>query len=158
MSFRADLGDHCLKAMRVVGIDLGERRVGVAISDATRTLARPVKVLTRPASDDQALGLVAAEIQRLGTEEEEGIESIVLGLPTRLDGTPNDMTPRVRAFGDALRAATGLPVVLQDERLSSREAESRLALREKSWRARKRKLDAAAAAVILQDYLDALHG
>jgi putative Holliday junction resolvase len=101
--------------------------------------------------------VVATEIRRLGAEE-DGVESIVLGLPSRLDGTANDMTPRVRAFADALRAATGLPLALQDERLSSREAESRLALREKSWRARKRKLDAAAAAVILQDYLDALHG
>ena len=139
--------------MRVVGIDLGERRVGVAVSDATRTLARPVGVLTRPASDEQALGLVAAEIERLRTEE-DGVESIVLGLPTRVDGTPNDLTPRVRAFGDALRAATGLPVVLQDERLSSREAESRLAVNERDWRRRKAMLDAAAAAVFLQDYLD----
>ena len=83
------------------------------------------------------------------------MESIVVGLPTRLDGTPNEMTPRVQAFAQQLQSASGLPVVFQDERLSSREAESRLALREKDWRARKRKLDAAAAAVILQDYLDA---
>ena len=65
------------------------------------------------------------------------------------------MTPRVEAFADALRARTGHPVVLQDERLTSVEAESRLALRERNWRKRKDKLDAAAAAVILQDYLDA---
>ena len=64
------------------------------------------------------------------------------------------MTPLVERFVGELRTATGLPVALQDERLSSHEAESRLATREKDWRVRKKQLDAAAAAVILQDYLD----
>lgn len=139
--------------MRIVGLDIGERRIGVAISDSSRTLARPVGVLTRSASDADALRLVANEIARLAAEE-DGVQSIVVGLPKRLDGTANDMTPRVQALAEQLRTASGLPVVLQDERLSSREAESRLAVREKDWRARKKKLDAAAAAIILQDYLD----
>ena len=139
--------------MRIVGLDIGERRIGMAVSDVTRTLARPLRVLVRPASDVEALQLVADEIRRLTTEE-EGVERIVLGLPKRLDGTPNEMTPRVQAFAQQLHAASGLPVALQDERLSSREAESRLAVRQKDWRARKEKLDAAAAAIILQDYLD----
>jgi putative Holliday junction resolvase len=137
----------------VIGIDLGERRIGVAISDATGTLARPVGVLVRPRADADALRLLADEIRRLKAEE-DGVKSIVLGLPRRLDGTPHDMTRRVQAFAEQLGAASGLPVALQDERLSSREAESRLAVREKDWRARKKKLDAAAAAIILQDYLD----
>jgi putative Holliday junction resolvase len=64
------------------------------------------------------------------------------------------MTPRVRKFAQELARLTALPVTLQDERLTSREAESRLALREKDWRARKARLDAAAAAIILQDFLD----
>ncbi len=64
------------------------------------------------------------------------------------------MTPRIEAFAARLRDQAGLAVILQDERLSSVEAESRLARREKNWRARKDRLDAAAAAVILQDYLD----
>ena len=66
------------------------------------------------------------------------------------------MTPRVQKFAAELGRLTALPVTLQDERLTSREAESRLAVREKDWRARKAKLDAAAAAIILQDYLDTL--
>jgi putative Holliday junction resolvase len=140
--------------MRIVGLDVGERRIGIAVSDATRTLARPVAVLPRGGSDDAAVRMVAAEVARLAAEE-DGVEALVVGLPRRLDGTPTEMTPRVLAFADALGSASGLPVILQDERLSSREAESRLALREKDWRARKAKLDAAAAAVILQDYLDA---
>src|SRR5437773_6416238 len=140
--------------MRIVGLDIGQRRIGVAVSDATRTLARPLMVLTRPASDEHAVARVANEIARLATEE-DGIEAIVVGLPRRLDGSPNELTQPVQAFADALRERTALPVALQDERLSSREAESRLAIREKDWRVRKQRLDAAAAAVILQDYLDA---
>jgi putative Holliday junction resolvase len=142
-----------LYLLRIVGLDIGERRIGVAISDATGTLARPLGVLTRASSDAGALRLVADEVERLAAEE-DGVASIVIGLPRRLDGSANEMTARVQAFAEQLRAASGLPVVLQDERLSSREAERLLALREKDWRARKRKLDAAAAAVILQDYLD----
>ena len=136
-----------------MGLDIGRRRIGVAISDATGTLARPVGVLSRGGADADALRLVADEIARLGAEE-DGVAAIVLGLPRRLDGSANEMTPLVHTFADQLRTASGLPVVLQDERLSSREAESRLAIREKDWRARKKKLDAAAAAIILQDYLD----
>lgn len=143
--------------MRVVGLDVGERRIGVAISDATRTLARPLVVLTRSRGGNDAVGLavdlVAAEIARLAAEE-DGVQAVVVGLPRRLDGSPNEMTALVLAFADALRVRVGLPVVLQDERLSSREAESRLAVRERDWRVRKQRLDAAAAAVILQDYLD----
>ena len=80
---------------------------------------------------------------------------VVIGLPRRLDGSPTDQTAHVQQLVDALRARISLPIVLQDERLSSHEAEGRLAVNERDWRARKAKLDAAAAAVILQDYLDA---
>jgi putative Holliday junction resolvase len=139
--------------MRIVGLDVGKRRIGVAISDATCTLARPVGVLRVAALDAAAVGAAAADIARFAAEE-DGVASIVVGLPRRLDGTANDMTPRVEAFAAQLRARTSLPVTLQDERLTSVEAESRLALREKNWRVRKERLDAAAAAVILQDYLD----
>jgi putative Holliday junction resolvase len=139
---------------RIVGLDVGERRIGVAISDPTRTLARPLTVLRTTGLDGDALGIASAEIERLSGDE-EGLSSVVVGLPRRLDGLPNEMTPRVKEFATRLHRRTGLPVVLQDERLSSHEAESRLAAREKSWRARKQLLDAAAAAVILQDYLDA---
>ena len=139
--------------MRIVGFDVGERRIGVAISDATATLARPVSVIRPRAIDDDAVALAAAEIARLAAED-DAIGAIVVGLPRRLDGSPTDLTPRVQAFAARLEARAGLPVTLQDERLTSREAESRLAIREKDWRVRKAKLDAAAAAIILQDYLD----
>ena len=88
-------------------------------------------------------------------EETEPVGAIVVGLPRRLDGRDNDATQPARDLASALQVLTGIEVHLQDERLSSREAEARLAEREPDWRRRKALLDAAAAAVILQDFLDA---
>jgi len=139
--------------VRIVGLDVGEKRIGVAVSDVSGTLARPLVVLRSAGLEADAVQVTAAEIARLAGEE-DGVGSIVIGLPRRLDGTPTDMTSRVEHFARQLGAKTQIPVALQDERLSSREAESRLALREKDWRVRKQRLDAAAAAIILQDYLD----
>lgn len=141
--------------MRIVGLDVGERRIGVAVSDATRTLARPIGVLHPAGLEQDAAYVAAAEVARLASEE-DGVSAIVVGLPAHLDGSASPMTPRVRKFATELERLTAMPVTLQDERLTSREAESRLAVREKDWRARKAKLDAAAAAIILQDYLDTL--
>jgi putative Holliday junction resolvase len=137
----------------MVGLDIGERRIGVAVSDATATLARPLRVLRAAGLDIDALDIVVAEVSRLA-EEEDGVAAIVVGLPRRLDGTATEMTSRVERFARSLQDRMSLPVTLQDERLSSREAESRLAVRDKDWRSRKARLDAAAAAIILQDYLD----
>ena len=138
--------------MRVLGIDFGERRVGLAISDVSRTLARPLATVAVNGPDD-AVHRVAAEIDRLARED-DGLDAIVVGLPRRLDGSTNEATDRAAAFVDALRGRTSIPVATADERLTSREAESRLALRERDWRRRKKKLDAVAAAIILQEYLD----
>jgi putative Holliday junction resolvase len=139
--------------MRVLAVDVGKRRIGLAISDVSRTLARPLLTLTvRNARD--GVNQVAAEIARL-KEEDDGLSTVVVGLPVRLDGTPNAQTPRVAAFIDALKARTPVPILTADERLTSVEAESLLAERVRDWRQRKARLDAVAAAVILQDYLEA---
>ena len=131
---------------------MGGRRIGLAISDPSGTLARPLSTLTVDGPDD-AVARVAAEIARLAAEE-DGLATIVVGAPARLDGTPSAQTATVDAFVDALRARTTLPIMRDDERLTSREAESRLAVRERDWRKRKALIDAAAAAIILQGYLD----
>lgn len=138
--------------MRLLGIDVGTRRVGLAISDPSGTLARPLTTL-QVASAADAVERVLAEVDRLSAED-EGLATIVVGMPGRLDGTPSPQTPKVIAFMDALKARTGIAVVAEDERLTSREAESRLALTERDWRKRKKTLDAVAASIILQDYLD----
>ena len=137
---------------RVLGVDVGDRRVGLAISDASRTLARPLTTVKVTGAAD-AVNRVAQTIAELEADE-DGLDAIVVGLPARLDGSPTHATPRVQAFIDALRSRTAVRVVTEGESLSSREAESRLAVNERDWRKRKQKLDAAAAAIILQDYLD----
>jgi putative Holliday junction resolvase len=137
--------------VRILGIDVGRRRIGLAISDATRTLARPLATLT--VGTDDAVEKVLKEVSRLSAEE-DGLSGIVVGVPARLDGTPSDQTPYVLAFIETLKKSTTLPIAGEGEHLTSREAESRLAVRDRDWRRRKQTLDAAAAAVILQDYLD----
>lgn len=139
--------------MRVLGIDYGARRIGLALSDATATLASPWRMLQRPPSEAETLRTMIEQITRLRNDD-DGLAAVVVGWPRRLDGSATDQTPIVETFARSLQAQIDIPVVLQDERLSSTEAESRLARREKDWRKRKQQLDAAAAAVILQDYLD----
>jgi putative Holliday junction resolvase len=150
--------------VRVLAIDLGRRRIGLAISDATRTLARPLTTVTMPVEagrDDapavrRVVDLILKEIARLDgvAAEDDAVGTIVVGLPTHLDGSTSVETTRTARIVEALKGRTSIPIVVEDERLTSREAESRLAVIEKDWRKRKARLDAAAAAVILQDYLD----
>jgi putative Holliday junction resolvase len=137
---------------RILAVDVGGRREGLAISDASRTLARPLEVIA-VASEADAVKRVARRIAQLDAED-EGIATVVVGLPSSLDGTPTPQTAKVIAFIALLKTRTHLPIATEDERLTSREAESRLALGEKDWRERKKRLAAAAAAVFLQDYLD----
>jgi putative Holliday junction resolvase len=143
--------------MRVLAVDVGARRIGLAISDRSRTLARPFATFT-VANASEGLRRVVETIAQLSAED-DGLATVVVGMPARLDGSPTEQTARAVEFVNALRAATAnRPVLIttEDERLTSREAESKLALRERDWRRRKEKLDAAAAAVFLQDYLDRL--
>jgi len=140
-------------AVRLLGIDFGARRIGLAITDPSATLARPYRVLERGRSDQVAIAQTLAVIDEL-VREEDGLALVVVGLPTSLDGGAHEQTRRVQVFVGNLQARAPVPVVVQDERLTSREAESRLAVTERDWRRRKAQLDAAAAAVILQDYID----
>jgi putative Holliday junction resolvase len=141
--------------MRVLGIDYGRRRIGLALSDATGLLARPWKAVARTGNPEQVARALATEVSMLRAEA-DGLSAVVLGWPKRLDGASHDQTHAVETLVEQLRRYIDIPVVLQDERLSSREAESLLARREPDWRKRKPLLDAMAAAVILQDYLDGL--
>jgi putative Holliday junction resolvase len=148
--------------VRVLGIDLGTRRIGLAVSDASGVLARPWKTLQAPAAAaDRVQSVISAmrefaasEHLEAGADLSAAFAALVVGFPQRLGGGDTHLSGDVRAFAAALGAATGLAVHLQDERLSSHEAETRLGEHERDWRKRKVKLDAAAAAVILQDYLD----
>jgi putative Holliday junction resolvase len=142
--------------VRALGIDYGERRIGLALSDATGLLARPWKAIAGAGALAAAAAALRAEIAAL-QREDDGLGAVVIGLPRRLGGEATHQTAAVYELADRLRALVEVPVVLQDERLSSHEAENRLARRERDWRKRKQQLDAASAAVILQDYLDRIH-
>lgn len=138
--------------VRVLAFDLGVRRTGVAISDASGTLARPMEVVEGTSLKAQWTALLDL-IARVQVDDDP-LEAIVVGVPHRLDGTPTDFTPKALDFVARLSRRVRVPVLPLDERLTSVEAEALLSMREHDWRRRKAHLDAAAAAVLLQEYLD----
>jgi putative holliday junction resolvase len=133
--------------MRVLALDIGSVRIGVATGDETGLIATPHSVIQRR-STESALG----SILRTVAETEAGL--VVVGLPVSLDGQLHDQARRVQSFAEKLRKRLGVPMVYADETLSSVRAEE--ILRDQGVRPdrRRRHLDAVAAAVILQDYLD----
>jgi putative holliday junction resolvase len=134
---------------RTISFDYGERRIGVAVSDPTRTIATPLATLTRRPGKRPPW----PEIAKL-VEEQEADEAVV-GLPLDLAGEEGAWAAEVRAFGSDLARRTGLPVRWVDERLSSVLAERSIRGMglKKSQREEKERVDAAAAAVILESWL-----
>ena len=138
--------------MRTLAIDLGTRRVGLALSDEGGRFATPYDVLS-VTSPGQAATLV------LQVVEKEGVQRLIVGLPLNMDGTAGPAARSAVAWGNALAARAGRPVLFVDERLSSFNAEQQLIDRkragEKLTRKRKKEqLDALAAAGFLQAFLD----
>ena len=133
--------------MRLMGLDLGERRIGVAVSDPGRVLARGIEVIERRSVEKDL-----AAIARLAEEYE--VEAIVVGYPRRLNGTAGEEAKKAEAFAAQIEAHLELPVILWDERLSTVRAARAVA--EGGKRKRRLGIDAVAAVVILQDYLDSL--
>jgi putative Holliday junction resolvase len=140
-------------AVRALGIDYGERRIGLALSDPTGLLASPWKKLANNRNVAAAAQRLAIEIDAL-VAEPDGLAAVVIGLPRRLNGEDNDQTGQVRSLARLLADRIAIPITLQDERLTSHAADELLAGRARDWRKRKPQLDAMAAALILQDYLD----
>jgi len=137
--------------MKLLGVDYGRSRVGLAISDATGTVAMPLAVLER-SGDRQADVAAVAEIAR-----RERAEKIVVGLPRQLSGGEGPQAQEASDFARLLEAASELPVVLWDERLTSAIAERALVAADVSRARRRTRVDKVAAALILQSYLDAHH-
>jgi putative pre-16S rRNA nuclease len=134
---------------RAIGLDVGTRRIGVALSDSAGTLATPYEVVTRSGDRERDHRRIAA------LAEEAGADVVVVGLPLSLDGS---IGPAARTILDEvaeLRARLGLPVVVWDERLSTVEAERSLRAVGVKGKARRRVVDQVAATVILQAWLDA---
>lgn len=131
---------------RWLGIDLGTRRIGIAISDSKETVATPYAVLhrTNDEQDVQAIAEIASS---------EGAKRVVLGLPLSLDGSRGDAALVSESFAAKLKAA-GVRVKLWDERLTTVEAEKKLLDRGMKGRQRRAIVDKIAAQVILQSFLD----
>jgi putative Holliday junction resolvase len=131
--------------MRYLAIDYGLKRTGLAVCDARETIASPLKVLAGQRR-------LVEEIEQIVASE--NIEGIVLGLPLNMDGSEGPQARQVLAFADRLKQRLGIPIYLQDERLSSFGAEEKLQTRGLSRAERRERLDALAAAEILQAFLD----
>lgn len=147
---------------RVIGIDLGERRIGVALGDLVARTAAPFATLSRGKTVEQD----AAAISRLASEHAAGL--LVVGLPLDMDGGEGAQATRTRNWADAIAATTGIPLRYRDERLTSERAERRIGppargrsggppspAQREAYRAR---VDREAAALILQDEIDATIG
>ncbi|UCC77233.1 MAG: Holliday junction resolvase RuvX [Anaerolineales bacterium] len=132
--------------MRILALDVGEQRTGVALSDPLGVLASPLTVLTGPTREAQL-----EAIEQLTRKHQ--VEKVIVGYPRSLSGAIGPQAQRVDQYVEQLRAHLQVPVVLWDERLSTAQAE-RL-IHETGRSVQRERIDAAAAAVILQSYLDA---
>ena len=138
--------------MRTLAIDCGERRIGMALSDAGGKLATPYEVL-------QATAVSQSISQIIKIIDAEGVERIVVGLPLNMDGTRGPAAKKAVEFGRSLAARSGRDVAFVDERLSSFQAEQQISARRHSGdkitrKSKKQRLDAVAAAAFLQEFLD----
>ncbi len=131
----------------VLAFDFGEKRIGVAVGDTAVGIAHPLTTI-REATNEQRF----TAIERLVREWRPG--RLVVGLPFHMDGTEHELSRLARKFAERLRAQFGLPVMLEDERLTSAVAESRLVAGGVKRDARKRLIDEAAAREILQSHFD----
>jgi putative Holliday junction resolvase len=135
---------------RLLSLDVGDKRIGVALCDETQTLARPLLTLQR-ASKKEDFAQLAALCR------EHAIEKVIVGLPKTLRNEEGPQAQRVRRYAAELQAALGLTIEFWDERFSSVDAQERLASSSHKPRS-KGEIDSAAAAIILQEYLDAMTG
>jgi putative Holliday junction resolvase len=138
--------------MKYLALDVGDRRVGVAVSDATGLIATPLMVMQRKSKAD--------DFRRIARQARElGVEGLVIGHPLNADGSAGPQARRIERYAAALvewLQADGLdlPTVLWDETMSTQRAQAAMIEAGRKAKDRRGKLDAAAAAVILQDYLD----
>jgi putative Holliday junction resolvase len=131
----------------ILGIDLGEKRIGLAVSDQAGSIAFPAGFV---ASHGRKRDLATLR----GVIEERGIVRVVVGLPIHLDGRASPGSVAARSFADALGEATGLPVDLLDERWTSRAAERSLSETKGGRKKRREAVDAVAATLLLRTYLE----
>ena len=132
--------------MRLIALDIGKRRIGIAISDPMQITARPHSTIARNKTSPAEIAKLAAELE---------VDTILVGLPLHLNGTEGEQAKDVRSFASKLaQTISGIQIKFVDERLTTVEAEERLADRRGGWRKKKDRIDAFAAASILENYLN----
>lgn len=134
--------------MRIIGLDVGDKTIGVAMSDELGITAIPLTVISRTGSLKREIG----EIRRL--VEEHGVGCIVVGMPFMLDGTKGIQAGKVEAFVEELRRRLRVPIATWDERLTTAEVERILIASDQSRMKRKKVIDKMAAAVMLRSYME----
>lgn len=134
---------------KIIGIDLGQKRVGVSISDSMGLYAHPLKVVEFR-SDIQLQDML------MDLAQEHGAQEFVVGLPKNMDGTLGSAAKRAQSFAAKLRRRTGFPVVLLDERLTTSQAHKEMIGLGKTRKRRRSVIDAVAAVLILETYLSRL--
>ena len=132
---------------RTLGIDFGTRRIGLALSDPTGTLASPLPFL-----ENTGVKQVVSKLKQL--VEEQQIDTIVVGLPRNMDGTYGPSAEKVRVFVAQIQAAISAKIVTQDERLTTSQASRDLAQIGLSQKELRQKVDSSSATLILQQFLD----
>ena len=133
-------------SLRTLALDVGDRRIGIAITDRLG-----LTVQGRPTRQRQGLDVDIEHIR--GLIEEEGVRRIVVGLPLHMDGQESPQSLKTRAFAASLEEATDVPVLFRDERLTSFAAEEELRELGMSWQKRRKRVDEVAATLILEDFL-----
>ena len=136
--------------MRFMGLDYGDKTVGIALSDEMLLTAQPTETIRRQRAGK--LRQTLARIEELIKQYE--VEAIVIGLPKKMDNNEGERCEKTRAFGEQLERRTGLEVIYQDERLTTSEADAVLEQGGVRKENRKEYIDKMAAALILQGYLD----
>jgi len=133
--------------MKAMGIDFGLARIGIALSDDTKFLASPYITYKRKTEQEDLTYFV-------NLINEKKVDEIVCGLPYNMQGEEQEIAQKTREFMQKIQDLTNIKIEFVDERLSSSMAEEMLKETERDWKKRKEKLDAVAASIILQDYLD----
>lgn len=136
-----------MRTVKAAGLDFGQARVGLAVSDELGLMAHP-----RPHLDGRELAATLRALVALA--KTEAWTHIVVGLPRNLDGTYGVAARKAQRFAELVKKATQLPVILLDERLSTREAQLRLTASGVDAKQSRSKVDSAAAAILLQVWLD----
>lgn len=142
------------KPTRLIGVDYGLARIGLAVSDETKLIASPFKTIASEKKLEGTAKRLISAIEELKSEKSCDIEAIVIGIPLRMNGQVGVQADEVKALAQVLETLVDIPIILWDERLTTVQAERMLREGKMSRKKRSKVIDNVAATIILQSYLD----